>query len=199
MKKLLIWGKGGHSKVIQDCLNSWRGITLIDNSTKDSDNDEWLTTSYPTKKYEVFIAIGDNKVREIITLRLLNLGYQLSTIKSKSSIVSKWARLERGVFIAPGACVNTNTDIGLGTIVNTTASVDHDCQIKSFTHIAPGCHICGGVRIGSNTLIGVGTSIIPRMTIGNNIIVAGGSSVNKNLDNNGLYAGNPVQWKKEIS
>jgi UDP-3-O-[3-hydroxymyristoyl] glucosamine N-acyltransferase len=49
------------------------------------------------------------------------------------------------------------------SIVNTGATIDHDCQIADGVHIGPGSHLCGHVGIGSATLIGAGTTLQSRV------------------------------------
>ena len=85
-----------------------------------------------------------------------------------------------GAALLPGAVVNAAAHIGRGTIVNTNASVDHDCRIGDFVHIAPGVAICGGVTIGDLTLIGVGARILPGITIGARAVIGAGASAMDN-------------------
>lgn len=199
---LLIWGKGGHAKVIADNLDNtgYNFVEFIDDNDPISSSEELLTDKYRTNFWHIFVAIGDNYCRQRIYNRLVKLGYTIPTIISPSAAVSKKAGLAVGSFIGPKACINAGALIWNGCIINTCASIDHDCEVHSFTHIAPGTHLCGSVIVGSNCLIGVGTSVIPRVVIQNDVIVAGGSSVSKNLDRpNSLYAGNPAVFKKELS
>lgn len=49
--------------------------------------------------------------------------------------------------------------IGKRVIVNTGSTVDHDCIIGDYVHIAPGCHISGNVVIGDGVWIGVSSCI----------------------------------------
>lgn len=194
-KKLLIWGRGGHSRVV--CDNIDREVFCLDDfSFMLNTDDEFLVSWYPPIEYEIFVAIGDNKERERLTLRFINLGYTIPTIVSPSSIISKKSELSQGVFVGPGACINAYVTVETGAIINTCSSIDHDCTIGSFSHIAPGVHLCGGVTVGSKVLVGVGTSVIPKIFIQSDITIAGGSSVNKSLFIEGTYAGNPVKLKK---
>ena len=55
-------------------------------------------------------------------------------------------------------CVDPDAapSIGANSIVNTRASVDHDCRIGETVHIAPGVTLSGAVTIGDGTHIGTG-------------------------------------------
>lgn len=51
----------------------------------------------------------------------------------------------------------------------------------------------GEILIGDNVFIGAGTIILPGVRIGSNVIVGAGSIINKDLPDNGVYAGVPVR------
>ncbi len=52
----------------------------------------------------------------------------------------------------------------------------------------------GKVKIGNNVFIGTKTTILKGVTIGDNVIIGANSLVNKNLPDNGVYAGNPARF-----
>lgn len=54
----------------------------------------------------------------------------------------------------------------------------------------------GEVFIGSNTLIGANTTILPGVTIGKNVCVGAGTVVSKDIPDNALAFGNPIQIRK---
>lgn len=54
------------------------------------------------------------------------------------------------------------------------------------------------VRIGNNCWIGTSTIILPGSTLGNNCVVAAGSVVNGEFEDNSLIGGNPAKFIKLI-
>lgn len=66
-----------------------------------------------------------------------------------------------GTVIMPGAVVMPGAKIGKHCIINTNASVDHDCVLEDYVHVAPGANLCGNVRVGEGTLVGVGVGVAP--------------------------------------
>lgn len=52
----------------------------------------------------------------------------------------------------------------------------------------------GKVTIGNNVFIGMNTTILKGVTVGNNVIIGANSLVNKDLPDNGVYAGNPAKF-----
>lgn len=64
-----------------------------------------------------------------------------------------------------GAVINPGVGIGKGCIINTCSSVDHDCDVGGYVHIAVGSHLCGTVSVGDGTWIGAGA------TVSNNVFI----------------------------
>jgi UDP-perosamine 4-acetyltransferase len=83
--------------------------------------------------------------------------------------------------------------IGDLAIINTGATVDHDCTIGRSAHIAPQCGIAGSVTVGSGSMLGVGTKVIPGITIGKNATIGAGSVVVRNIPEGALAMGVPAR------
>lgn len=65
----------------------------------------------------------------------------------------------------------------------------HDASTKNqlgYTRIAP-------VSIGNDVFIGADSIVLPGVTIGDRVIIGAGSVVTKDLQSNGVYAGNPAR------
>ena len=54
------------------------------------------------------------------------------------------------------------------------------------------------MRIGNDVWIGGNVTILPGVTIGNNVVVAAGAVVTKDLEDNALYGGVPARKIKDI-
>lgn len=52
---------------------------------------------------------------------------------------------------------------------------------------------CAPIEIGNNVFIGCNVIILPNVKIGNNVIIAAGSVVNKDVDDNTIVGGNPAK------
>ena len=81
--------------------------------------------------------------------------------------------------------------MGAHCIVNTHASVDHDCHLGDFVHIAPHAALCGHVEIGEGTLIGAGAVVVPGVKIGKWSVIGAGSLIRNDIPDGVLVAGNP--------
>jgi sugar O-acyltransferase (sialic acid O-acetyltransferase NeuD family) len=190
---IFIFGAGGHAKVILEiCEDAGRPIHHIyaDGPPVDS------LFGYPVKCWDPaampimdgIIAIGDNRVRYQVASRL---GTGFATVINRNCYISPRSVLGAGTAVVSGATIHSDTSVGMHSIVNTHASVDHDCQIGDFVHIAPGAVLCGGVCIGSGTLVGAGAVIIPGVKIGCWAVIGAGSVIRHDIPDGAIVAGNP--------
>ena len=109
------------------------------------------------------IAIGNNRSRQAMTERLQA---QWVSVCHPDTTVHRSVSLGPGTVVFAGVVIQPDTTIGAHAILNTSASLDHDCIVADFVHVGPGSHLCGGVTIDEGVLLGVGTSIAPNVEIG---------------------------------
>jgi len=180
----IIFGAGGHGKVILDILQELDGsrevILLDDNPTPPVQKPPLVLPELP-----VFHGVGDLQVRrELQTQRYPTANWAL--VVANTAHVARPAWIYLGAQILNYAYVGPDTIIHDGCIINNHASVDHDCDVGAFCHIAPGAVLCGNVLVGKNTLIGAGSVVIPGVHIGVNCVIAAGSKVLHDIPSNSV-------------
>lgn len=212
MKSILIFGAGGHAKVIVDIIEKqgkyniagfvdkycskntvFMGYTVLgdDSSLKDI-----------VSNYEIcggVIGIGDNsirsKVRDLIIQVIPNFEF-INCIHPKS-ILGKDVTLGGGNVVMAGAIINPSTKIKNHCILNTNSSIDHDGLMSDFSSIAPNTTVGGSVKIGDYSAIGIGANIFESIKIGRNCIIGGGSRVCHDTKDNSIYYGSPSKSIRE--
>ncbi len=192
----LIYGGGAQSRVVISILEKMdigiAGIFDKNNDLKTSKKIPFLG-NYDTQIYskcKLVIAIGDNKIRKKVSQ---TIQHPIATIIDPNTNISKDVSIGEGSQIIMSSTINIGTRIGKYCIINTNSSIDHDCVISDFAHIAPGVTICGGVSIGNSTLVGAGSTVLPNVTIGDNVIIGAGSLVNKNIPSGKKVMGMPAK------
>jgi acetyltransferase-like isoleucine patch superfamily enzyme len=83
--------------------------------------------------------------------------------------------------------------LGRACIVNTAASIDHDCRLGEGVHVCPGAHVAGEVVIERFVMIGTGASVVPRVTIGEGAVVGAGAVVIEDVPPHTTVAGVPAR------
>lgn len=199
---ILLYGAGGHGKVVLDAINrlGLRAVIADDDMDKTGRN----LMGIPIMRMDnindmktVHVAIGDNVTRKMIVNKLLNSGWELETVIHPLAVISEHSEIKRGTFLAASVIVGPDTEIGQCTIVNHGAVIDHDCIIGDFCHIAPNSTLGGAVVIGDSVLIGSGSVILPGVCVGDEAIVGAGAVVTCDIDSGKVVVGMPAAEIKQ--
>lgn len=206
--KVVMLGAGGHARSVMDialtecgyefagCLSGGGerdvlGVPVIG-------GDELLERLYADGVRKFFVALGDNQLRKKLFDRCIGLGMEPVNIVSRSAQVSGFAKLGRGVCVLRGAVAHTNVVLGDNCIVNTKASLDHDCVVGSHCHISVGVSICGGVLVGEGTLVAPGAVVRDGVAIGAGSVVGMGAVVTKDIPAGVVAYGVPAKVVQEF-
>jgi UDP-3-O-[3-hydroxymyristoyl] glucosamine N-acyltransferase len=85
-----------------------------------------------------------------------------------------------------------------GCKIGTHNNIGHNCFIGKNTIIAAGTILNGGVKIGRDCWVSSGVMIKHHTDICDNVVIGLGSVVIKDIDEPGIYAGNPARFIKPI-
>ncbi|MEW6679862.1 MAG: acetyltransferase [bacterium] len=200
--KILIFGAGGHGKVVLDILLENRtnvsGFLDEDNRKigKKINGFEVLGDwSYLEGKSYVKIAlgIGNNEARWKVYHKTKSLGVGVISAIHPKAIISQDVKMGEGIVVMPGAVVNPGAVLENGVVVNTGATVDHDCYLEQFCQIWPGAHLAGTVKVGGFSYIGTGASVIQNIKIGKNVIIGAGAAVISDIPDEVTVVGVPAK------
>lgn len=195
-KKIVLVGGGGHAKVVIDAIKESKGFSIygiVDNGLKKGSSvsgikvvgkDDVLPSIFKRGIRYAFTtvgSIGNCDIRKKIYRHLKRIGFELPVIMHPKAVVSKNVSFGEGAFVAGRVVINPATHIGKNAIINTASSVDHDCVIGDFVHIAPGVTLSGGIEVGDETHIGTGANIIQYIKIGKRCMIGAGTTVRHNM------------------
>ena len=200
-RHIVLIGAGGHAGVIADaCVRAGRtvaGYLAPDAGTVAGlsrlGGDDRLDDPAFLAAHNFILAMGGMEVRQHVGTRLAQCRAQLATIVHPSAIVGRDVELGGGTFVAAGAVLNPGARIGRHAIINTRASVDHDCVLEDYVQVAPGATLGGGVVCGEASLIGIGAAVRQTVRIGRKVIVGVGAAVVSALPDRVVAVGVPAR------
>ena len=186
--KVIVIGGGGHARVLIDAMDTAGGYKILGYTDMRSctgigipylGTDEAILKHSPRK---VMLANGLGSVdrplkRRQVYVHFRKLGYCFASVIHPSAAVSPRSSLAQGVQIMAMAVVNTGTRVGENVLINTSASIDHDCVIGEHAHAAPGVVLSGGVHIGACAHVATGAKIIQGIRVGSEALVGAGAVV----------------------
>ena len=204
---IIVLGAGGHAKVVIDALQA-AGADILgavdpDGATHGTDilgvsvlGGDGVVQDHAPGAVALINGVGSTKPssrRKDLYRRFKDAGYAFSSVVHPSAIIGANVEMADGVQVMAGAVVQPGCRIGSNAILNTHASVDHDCAIEAHVHIAPGAVLGGGISIGEGSHIGVGASIIQNIRIGAGVMVAAGAVVVTDFPDGVRIAGVPAR------
>lgn len=192
---VIVIGGGGHARVVIDALHAAghevlgvidpkpeiaaklpKGIGLLGSA---------LTIAKPGHAVLALgvgsIDVGAKNPRPGLFSEAKVAGFTFMSFSHPSAVLAADARLGEGAQIMAGAVLQPGVTLGINCIVNTRASLDHDCHIGDHVHIAPGAVLSGGVSVGDGCHIGTGAIVIQNIRIGAGAMIAAGAVITRDV------------------
>ncbi len=204
-EKIVIFGAGGHAKVVIDALESEGKYQIAFIADVDAARIGTTILGYPIRPEEegfaavsmgvttAMIAIGANASRCRLAIQARQLGFTLATVIHPNALVSRTAVVGLGSLVMPGGVINADVRIGENVIINSGAVIEHDCVVGDDVHIAPNATLCGGVHVGRGSLIGAGSTILVGVSIGAEAVIGAGSTVLSSIPAKARAVGSPCR------
>jgi sugar O-acyltransferase (sialic acid O-acetyltransferase NeuD family) len=211
-RKIILWGGGGHALVVADilrCQGGWEIVGFLDDADADRRGEafggatilggrEQLARLREQGVGHAIVAFGDCAARLELADVVRRHGFELATAVHPRSTVARDVSIGAGTVIAAGAILNPAARLGENVIINTAASVDHECVIEDGAHVSPGAHLGGRVRVGRAAWIGIGASVVPRITIGAGSIIGAGAVVIEDVPPGVVAYGVPARVRRGV-
>lgn len=210
--KVVIIGAGGHAKVLADIIRldptvELAGFTDPDPGKHGTDilgypvlgGDEVVESLRADGPLGVILGVGDLELRRKLLSRLETLGLMWVNAVHPDATISESVHMGAGVAVMGGAVINCLTSIGDHAIINTNASIDHDCRIGTNVHVAPGAAIGGTCTVGESTMIGIGSRLVPRVSVGAGAVVGAGAAVVGDIPDSSLAVGVPARVTRKLT
>lgn len=100
-----------------------------------------------------------------------------------------------GLIILDGGGVNFGDDVFIAPSCGFHTAghpIDYERRNQGYEYAYP-------IKVGSNVWFGAGVQVMPGVTIGDNVVIGGGSVVVKDIPSNSVAVGNPCKVIREIT
>ncbi len=211
MEKVLVYGAGGHGKVVADILLACKDLRLagfVDDRPELQSTSvlglpvlgdgHWLQQEAGKMRLAVALGVGDNCARQRVAEKCLAWGMELVTLVHPSANVSESAQLGAGTVVMAQAVINPDAVSANGVIVNTAAVVEHDVMIQEYAHVCPNATMGGASRLGKFSQLGIGAVVIQSVHVGSYTIVGAGAVVVRNIPDGVIAFGVPAQVHRTL-
>lgn len=209
MTSVLLWGGTGQAKVLRPILAA-QGYSVAAVYDRDSGIphpfldvpllaglsalEQWLGRNEGVVQ-RFAVAIGGDKGCDRLEIAdmLAARGFMPVTAVHSRAWIADTATLGDGCQVMALAAVSEEARLGRQCIVNTGASVDHECVLDDGVHVMPGAVLAGCVRVGRCATVGTNATVLPRIVIGEDAFVGAGAVVTKDVPPATVVVGNPAR------
>lgn len=205
MEDIIIFGSGGHAKVVFDILLKQGKFHPIAFCSLNKALDNFLgVPHYHQDNFKALscnkgiVAIGDNWIRFQVVdfiLRQRPEFYFISALHPTAQIALD-VKVGNGTVVMANSVINSSASIGSHVIINTSSSIDHDCVLMDFSSVAPGVALGGNVELGKFSAISIGSCAVHNIKIGSNTVIGAGSVILNSIENSVIAYGCPCKVVK---
>jgi sugar O-acyltransferase (sialic acid O-acetyltransferase NeuD family) len=207
--RIILWGGTGQAKVVRPIIEHFGSkVAAVFDDTPNltppfSDVDLYLgyegfkswIQRQPDRDIGFCLTIGNPHGRARLKLHelLLSEGLQPVSLAHPTAFIAGNAEIGPGAQIMAGAIICAEARIARQCIINTKASVDHECVLEDGVEIAPGATLCGLVHADVNAWVCAGATVLPRISIGADARVGAGAVVTKDVAPGAVVVGIPAR------
>lgn len=207
---VIIFGIGGLSELVAAFLDKETDYSIagycVEGTFKGNTNEfngspvvgfEKLLERFPPSDFKLFIAIGNNYVRERIFNESKEKGYSLISHITES--VTHWDDLAYGenVLISGISSLQPFVKVGHNTFI-IGSKIGHHSEIGN--HVLLSCTTLGGnVKIGNYSFLGLNSAIQHDTVIGGKNIIGMGCNISHDTKDNEVYTTKNSTIKRSVS
>ncbi|WP_183906780.1 NeuD/PglB/VioB family sugar acetyltransferase [Rufibacter immobilis] len=149
-------------------------------------------SSFDPAIYDVVVAVGDPAARRKL-VEELPASTTFGRVVHPSAVLSQWVDIGEGCIITAGTVLTCNIKIGKHAHLNLHTTIGHDFVAGDFFTTAPAANVSGNCTFGDGVYLGTNVSVREKVTLASGVIIGMGGVVLKDIQEAGVYIGNPVK------
>lgn len=191
---LVIWGASGHALVVADAARAERKFSIVGfvddrpelkglafAGSQVLGGRDALRDLHSRGVRHLHVAVGHCATRLKLARLGQSEGFVLATVIHPHAVMPTQTPIGDGSFVAAGVVVNFGARVGENVILNTSCSVDHECDVQDGVHVGPGVRLGGNVQVRRAAWLGIGATIFNNVSVGEGSIVGGGAVVTRDI------------------
>jgi sugar O-acyltransferase (sialic acid O-acetyltransferase NeuD family) len=140
---------------------------------------------FAAEGHSFIAAVGNNRMREKMVLRMEALGGRLVSLVSSRAYISPLLALSDSVIVQPGAALAHEICMGRSCTIHANAVIGHDVVMGNYVSVASLSTLIGPCLVGDYTFIGTNVVVHPGLRIGKNCYIGSGVVVREDLPDHG--------------
>lgn len=160
-----------------------------------ADSPEAAVSQFSPDSWLAIGCLGSPQGRSSFYTKFSAVGYRFATVLHPQATVST-SDIGPGCIVFPGARVAIGCQLGPDILINYNATIGHDTILGAHTVVSPGVQLGGRIVSGERVNYGIGSSVLPRRTLGDDAVVGAGSSVWTNVAAGATMVGVPASSRQ---
>lgn len=201
-KNCVIFGAGTYGEVYSLYLSSiYNVIGFIDDAIRLKDTlinnipvlggKDYLFANIPLDT-NVFIPIGNNKVRVDLLKEVSEKGYPTPSFIHPQTIIDSSVLVGKAVYILPSTSIMPLTEIGNYVMISMGVNIAHHNIIGEGCFFSQGSNIGASIKINRLAYCGIASTIMTGVKfIGENSLIGAGAVIIKDVPDYAVVVGNP--------
>lgn len=150
---------------------------------------------FPPTEYKMFVAVGykNMRLRKELYKKTIDKGYSHINYISSKAVVDKSNIIGKNNAILHNVVLEPFSKIGDNNIINTNVIICHHAEIMNDCFIAAKTLVGGFTIIKNNCFLGFSSTILQKLVIEDETLVAASSVVNRNSFKYDFLAGTPAK------